>query len=390
MALVGARQVPKTTLARTLDEPTRRDLAATDPVGFLRRNEPLIIDEVHRVPELFPALKMSVDADRRAGRFVLLGSANFLLMRRISETLAGRIQILELPGMTFSERHARSPSPMWAAAMSARTVEAVELCLSFVTPSESLAAASDRGGLIPAALDDDPDRRDRWLGAYVSTYVERDLRDLSQVGSLTDFRRFIGLVALRTAQVLNASDLARDSGVSVGTVRNWLGLLETSFIVRTVAPFLPNLGKRLTRAPKLHIRDAALAWHLVGVNGGEARRTHALAGSILESWIIEEILAQLSATDVRANPLYMRVHGGGEIDMVLERGARALPVEIKAVARVRPEQLKSIRMLLDDLGPDRAPLGLVIYDGTDVIRSHRDVLIVPWRHALCGAAVPPP
>ncbi|QJA05460.1 ATP-binding protein [Thermosulfurimonas marina] len=384
VAVVGARQTGKSTLVQqefpertyfTLDSPEVRSVLEEDPYGFLSAQKgPLTLDEVQKVPALFEALKLLVDRNREPGRFLLTGSANFLLLKRVSESLAGRIAIFELPGFMVSEAEGYPPPGFLKDCL--QGFPSFPEKIPSRPPLETLIA---RGGFPPAVLAPDEETRRWWFENYLATYLERDLRDLSQVASLGDFRRLMGLAALRTAQVLNLAELARDAGLSPSTARNYLQLLEISYQVRRLAPFFAHLGKRLTKAPKLYFRDTGLALVLAGIAVRAPELIfHPFYPALVESFLVEEIIKLLSFLEPRARIYYFRTHAGAEVDLVVELGERLLPIEIKASTQISPRKLAGLKQFLKDFS-HRAPFGLVVYLGEEVLALSPGIYLVPWR-----------
>ena len=388
VAVVGARQTGKSTLVQhefperkylTLDSPEVRAALEKDPYGFLStQKDPLTLDEVQKVPAVFEALKVLIDRRREPGRFLLTGSANFLLLKKVSETLAGRIAVFELSGFTVSEAEGYSPPDFLKRCL---TEEALPLP-DQAPPKPPLETLIARGSLPPAVLAPDEDLRRLWFENYIATYLERDLRDLSQVASLGDFRRLMGLAALRTAQVLNISELARDAGLSPSTARNYLQLLEISYQVRRLPPYFAHLGKRLTKAPKLHFRDTGIAVTLSGVTARASELAlHPYYPALAETFLVEEIARLVSVFEPRARIYYFRTHAGAEVDLVIEFGERLFPIEIKASSSVSLKKLSGLKQFLKDF-QNKAPFGLVIYPGEEILPVASNVLLVPWNYVI--------
>lgn len=388
VAVVGARQTGKSTLVQhefperkylTLDSPEVRAVLEKDPYAFLSaQKDPLTLDEVQKVPAVFESLKLLVDRCRQPGRFLLTGSANFLLLRKVSETLAGRIAVFELSGFTVSEAEGYPPPDFLRRCLTEKTLPLPEQA-PLKPPLETLIG---RGGLPPAVLAPDEDLRRLWLENYIATYLERDLRDLSQVASLGDFRRFMGLAALRTAQVLNISELARDAGLAPSTVRNYLQLLEISYQVRRLPPYFAHLGKRLTKAPKLHYRDTGVALSLSGMTTRTSELVlHPYYPALVETFLVEEIARLVSILEPQARIYYFRTHAGAEVDLVIEFGERLLPIEIKATSSVSPKKLSGLRQFLKDF-QSKTPFGLVIYLGEEILPMASKILLIPWNYVI--------
>ncbi len=388
VALVGARQTGKTTLVKeefpdrtylSLDSLDIRSAIIEDPVGFLSAQKgPIIVDEAQKAPCIFEAIKILVDRDREPGRFLLTGSANFLLLQKVSETLAGRIATFELSGFMVCEA-LEYPVPIFL--QSCLYAGHIDDLLD-MRPNQkdvSIDALILRGGLPPAVLSPNAEVRDMWLENYVATYLERDLRDLSQVASLGDFRRLMGLSAMRSAQLLNISELARDAGLSTSTARNYIQLLEVSYQIRRLPPYYANIGKRLVKAPKLHFRDTAVAMTVSGLSRNTViQARHPYRSALFESFIVEEIARLLGLLGEKARMFHYRSHSGAEVDLVIELGERLLPIEIKSSATVSTRKLGGLRQFLKDFH-GKAPFGLVIYDGVDLLPISRDILLVPWN-----------
>ena len=314
ITLTGPRQSGKTTLARhvfpehdyvSLEAPDIRAFAAEDPRGFLAQfPDGAIVDEVQRVPELPAYLQGIIDADPRPGRWILTGSQNLALAESVNQSLAGRTAVHHLLPLTRREvvRFAEHP----------RTLE------------EALLA-----GGYPRIFDQALDPSE-WLRSYVATYIERDVRTMSQVGDLATFQRFVELCAGRTGQLTNHSTLASDCGVSQPTARAWLGILEASFIAFRLPPFHRNLGKRLVKTPKLHFYDTGLACWLIGIRTPQQLRSHPLRGPIFETWVVSEIVKhRLNRGETRGLSFY-RNRDGAEVDLVIEHPSRLTLVEAKS------------------------------------------------------------
>ena len=363
VAVVGARQTGKTTLVReefperryfSLDFPEIRAAAEEDPYGFLASlDPPATIDEIQKVPEIFQALKALVDKKREPGMFLITGSANFLLLSKISETLAGRIAVFELPGFAISEAEGYPPPDFIKRCLQEEKIPHPDEAY----PKPYIEALIKRGTLPPSVLAPDQEIRRMWLENYVATYLERDLRDLSQVASLGDFRRVMGLAASRTASILNVSELARDAGISVSTARNYLQLLEISYQIRRLPPYFANLGKRLVKSPKLHFRDTAVALTLSGLGvGEESLFGHPYFAQLVETFLVEEIIKLTNIFIPEAKFYHFRTHGGTEVDLVIEAKGRLLPIEIKSSVSLSPKKtfrVKKISQRVQKQGPLR-------------------------------------
>ncbi|MEW6250433.1 MAG: ATP-binding protein [Planctomycetota bacterium] len=341
LLLTGPRQVGKTTLLRrladknrryvTLDDPAARLLARSDPALFLQRfAPPVLIDEIQYAPELLPLIKIAVDEKpARKPSFWLTGSQQFRLMQGISETLAGRVAILNLLGLTQRERRRRNldvppflPTPD---ALAARDPDAQTLSLK-------RAYADIWLGGFPVLATKTVRDRDLFYSSYLQTYLERDVRDLTQVGNEAAFLRFLKACAARTAQMLNLSDLARDADVAVNTAKSWLSVLQASFQVLLLPPYHSNLTKRLVKTPKLYFLDTGLCAYLTEWSSPETLEAGALSGPIFETYVFGEVLKSWWNRGKQPQLYYYRDAERREIDLLIVRDGTVHPVEIKKSA----------------------------------------------------------
>lgn len=393
--LSGARQVGKSTLAEglaaegfggaetarvvTLDDATVLAAAEADPDGFVRSLEgPVVIDEVQRSPGLFRALKATVDADRRPGRFLLTGSADVLTLPRVSESLAGRMEVLTLWPLSQGELEGR-PERFVDAVFGEALPPAVEGAP--VTPAD-LRRRVVRGGYPEAVARASADRRGRWFASYVTTILQRDVRDLANVEGLTQMPRLLQLLAARTGSLLNYSEVSRASGLPNSTLKRYTALLEATYLFRTLPAWSANLTKRLVKAPKAVVTDTGLAAELVGV--GEVGGPGEMAwGGLLETFVAMELEKQRGWATRRVAPFHFRTVRGEEVDVVLEAASGALVgVEVKAAARVGPGDFAGLRAL-EAARPSAFVRGVVLYGGTEVVpfgeRLHAVPVSALWR-----------
>ena len=351
VVMTGMRQTGKSTLLQrdatlaarayvSLDDFAQLEAARRDPEEFLDRPGPVTIDETQRCPELLVEIKRAVDRDRRPGRFLLSGSANFALLRGVAESLAGRAVYLTLHPFTRREIHGNlDRQPLIRRAFTegkvARSSREVGLDWEEVL----------RGGLPPVALG--AVRTPRiWFTGYEQTYLERDLRDMSRIGDLVSFRSLLRLAALRTAQVLKISELARDAKLAAATAGRYLSLLEASFVISRIPPFLVNEATRLIKSPKLFMSDAGLAAHLGGFSDGKPGVSDPLRGALLETYVAQNLLGLLSAEWPSARLTYWHVQGRHEVDFVVESGRECLAIEVKASPRWTDRDLSGLRIFL--------------------------------------------
>ena len=369
----GARQTGKTTLVKNLGSSESRafismddldvlELARKRPDDLLARAKRLTVDEVQRVPELLLSIKRDVDSHHRRGRFLLTGSANLLLMREVADSLAGRAVYLTLSPFTASEKRGEGGVPPWSHLLRQKTVaEVASLFPDRKASKVNWRQEILRGGMPRAVLSRTNRERASWFDGYVRTYLERDLRDLSQVASLPDFQRLMRLSVNRIGQLLNQSDLARDAGLSQATAHRYLNLLETTFQMLRLQAYWRNPSKRLIKAPKLYWRDCGLAAHMAGLENRRELSESSLLGPLLENLVLSSLLAWNETTSEKTDIYYWRAAGGAEVDFIIETPKRLLPIEIKAAKRVRLGDLKHLENFLADY-PNLAPFGIVLHD----------------------------
>ncbi|MDE2836385.1 MAG: ATP-binding protein [Chloroflexota bacterium] len=382
VVLTGARQTGKTTIARdlsgserrfvTLDSAADLDLAERDPdtlIGALAE-PPLTIDEVQRAPDLLLAVKRAIDSKRQRGQFLLTGSANLLLMRRVSESLAGRAGYLTLWPMTRREQLGQGREGIWDALLETREREWPELIRSQPDEQEDWRVSARRGGYPAPALElRTDDERAVWFEGYIRTYLERDLQDISAISALPDFRRLMRIAALRAGQITNQSGMARDADLSQPTAHRYLNMLETSYLTVRVPPYVTNRTKRLIKSPKLYWGDTGLAMYIAQEN--EPR------GARLENMVLHDLLVWRDSRFKHAEVFYWRTAGGQEVDFVIEEGERLLPIEVKASRRANVRDAMHIHAFQEEYGPMARP-GLVLHTGEIVEWLLPGVLAAPW------------
>jgi predicted AAA+ superfamily ATPase len=373
VVLSGARQTGKTTLVQHLPSAPERsfhtfddldvfELARKRPEELFARGKFLTLDEVQRVPDLLLAIKKDVDQHRQRGRFLLTGSANLLLMRQVADSLAGRAVYLLLPPFTVGEKRGEGTVPPWSHLMACKTVtDVVDLVNGFGPLQADWVQEVLRGGMLLAVLADSARDRSLWFDGFVRTYLERDLRDVSQVASLPDFRRLMGLTVHRLGQVINQTELGRDAGLSQATTHRYLNLLEVTFQVHRLPAFAVNVAKRLIKAPKLYWTDAGLAAYLTGLTEVKAVHASPLAGALLENLVLSAFLAWRETVHPRPEISYWRTAGGAEVNFVIEHGSRLLPVEVKTAKRISMHDLRHLEIFLTDYAGS-APWAVVLHD----------------------------
>jgi predicted AAA+ superfamily ATPase len=375
----GARQTGKSTLAQNLTPGNRRfislddldamELARRDPEALVE-GSPVTLDEVQREPDLLRAVKRAIDRNRRAGRFLLTGSANLLLMRGVSESLAGRASYLTLWPMARREQRGLGRCGLWEELLGAKDADWPALLRADTAGQEDWIALARRGGFpTPAVHMSTAAERAVWFEGYVRTYLERDLQTLSSISALPDFRRLMRAACLRLGQLVNQTELARDVALPQPTVHRYLNLLETSFLLVRLPTYAVNRTKRLIKTPKLYWGDVGLALHL----GGLAKPT----GSHLENVVLHDLLCWRDARVERPEILYWRTAAGEEVDFVVEVGRQLIPIEVKATARPRLRDAGPLRAFRAEYGK-AARAGLLLHTGSTIEWLAPDVLAVPW------------
>ena len=381
----GPRQSGKTTLARrfgqdrgyayvNLDDDTLRDAAEEDPVGFAADlPERVILDEVQRTPSLFRALKTEIDRRRSPGRFLMAGSTQVLLLPRLSDSLAGRLQIVRLHPLSQAELAGRIPDFL-------DTVFGDGFPMA---PSERLGKQlADRivAGGYPAALALPTERRGaRWLRDYATALVERDVRDVARIGALEALPRLLGVSAAQTAGLFNVNDLASPFQLTRPTIRSYLTLLERMFLLERLPAWRSNRVSRLIKTSKLHFGDTGLACALLGANAEELARNRTLLGQLLETFVFQELRRQADWSDDPVTFFHFRDRDGVEVDLVIERAGGAVAgLEIKASSTVRGRDFRGLRKLANATG-DRFAAGVVLFDGETSARFGERLYAVPIR-----------
>jgi len=384
VVVTGARQTGKSTLARDLAPGPRRYLsvddldvaeaARRDPDALVGGTQAITLDEVQREPQLLHAVKRAIDGDRQAGRFLLTGSANLLLMRKVSESLAGRASYLTLWPMTRREQKDGGRCGLWEELVRTPDGDWREFLLAPPEEPEDWRALARRGGYpTPAVHLQAAEDRTIWFDGYVRTYLERDLQDLSSITALPDFRRLMRAACHRLGQLLNQTELGRDVAMPQATVHRWLNLLETSYQLVRLPAYAVNRTKRLIKSPKLYWGDVGVALHLAG--GAEPDGPH------LENLVLHDLLAWRDARLDRAEVCYWRTVAGEEVDFVVEAADRLLPIEVKATARPRLRDAAHLQVFQAEYG-STARAGLLLHTGKILEWLTPTVLAAPWWRVL--------
>lgn len=362
--LTGPRQSGKTTLVRkffsqyaytNLEDLETRSFAENDPKGFLGQfQNGAIIDEVQRAPNLLSQIQVMVDNKKKNGQFILTGSQNFLLLEKASQSLAGRVAIFNL--LPFSM---------------------AELKNAGVKLSGSEAAEFMFKGFYPKLYDQNIDIS-RYYANYIQTYVERDIRLIKNISNLNAFKRFLDLCAGRSGQILNYSSLAVDAGVNQATAKDWISLLETSFIIFLLRPHHRNFNKRIVKMPKLYFYDTGLACSLLGIASAFELNDHYLKGGLFESFIISEFMKARFNAGLAPNAFYWRDKTGHEVDLLLENGGKIIPVEIKSGQTIADDFFDGLKYY-NKLAGSSPENSFVIYAGQQV-QKRSSGNITPWSN----------
>ncbi len=392
----GARQGGKSTLVRqiasagahrylTLDDPAVREQATADPVGFAERpgSGPLILDEVQRVPDLFVAIKLIVDRDRQPGRFLLTGSANYLVLPRIAESLAGRIDIQTLWPLSHGELEGLREGFI-DAVFGANPPEMEPARLG----RENLLSLALAGGYPEAISRTTSARRKAWFSSYVATILQREIREIANVEGLASFPTLLKLLATRTGSLLNLSDVSRSLGMPRSTLQRYVDILQAMFIVQLVPPWSANLGARLVHSPKVFLSDTGLVAHLLDADPRRLVNAPEMAGPLLENFVVAELFKQRGWSNERPDVYFFRTHGGLEVDIVLEgSGGRLVAIEVKASASPRRRDVRGLEYLRDALG-DRFVRGVLLYTGQEVLPFGERIWAMPVESLWRLGAVP--
>lgn len=392
----GARQCGKTTMAQALgaqlgyhyisfDDANQLQAAKTDPIGFVHSLPQMsILDEIQRAPELFTALKASVDQNRKPGRFILTGSANVLLLPQLSDSLAGRMEIIHLRPLAQAEITQQKPnflSNLFNASFSSMPNKN-----NFARLGESLADLITKGGYPAAIARATEKRRSAWYRDYIATIIQRDVRDLANIRNLDVLPKLLALAASQTARLFNSADLAAPFSVSRPTIRDYLAVLEQIFLIEQLQPWHNNRLSRLIKTPKMHMGDTGLACALLGVNSRTLWQDKTLLGQLLETFIYQELRKHADWCDEDVKFFHFRNKDQVEVDIIIEQGQRLVGIEIKAAATVTPADFKGLNKLKEAMGEQFAA-GVVFYDGQNILPFGEKLFAVPISY-LTQAASP--
>ena len=366
--LCGARQVGKSTLVLslcehyiTLDDITQLDGARADPKRFIQDlPRPIVIDEIQKAPELLPAIKEEVDRKRKNGDFLLTGSANLLGYKKVTESLAGRMGVMELLPLSCREMANRADANL------ADDLFSAEWPNNKTPQSSNLLLDSLLQGGYPELQRIHTQRgRNLWFSSYVSTYIERDVRDIGELRHIDRFIHLLNILAPRSATLLNKAELSRTAGIEQKTLTNYLSLLEMVFQIKRIQPYSTNLGKRFVKSPKLFFTDSGVLCHLLGLNNKDNLRNSSYYGAILETFVFTELLKAVQYSESPTRLWHYRTSDQHEIDLLIERDGKVIPVEIKAAKTVRKKDFKHI----EDLQSRNSTVknGVIFYQGEQLV-----------------------
>lgn len=385
--LTGARQVGKTTLLEacakekrtyvTLDDMTARMLAKSDPALFLQNYSlPITIDEIQYAPELMSYIKIAVDKEKKNGLFWLTGSQKFHLMSGITESLAGRVAVLDLLGLSLAEIEERGqnnipflPTDAW-----------LKKTKPHITSKKNMMDIYHHiwMGSFPRIHTHGEDIRDVFYRSYIQTYIQRDVKDILNISNEMDFMRFLTAVAARTGQMLNYADLSRDLAIDNKTVKSWISVLETSGIIYILKPYYSNLSKRIVKAPRLYFLDTGLCTYLAKWPDAASLANGAMSGAILETYLVSEILKSYWHQGKEAYFHYYRDTNQKEIDLIIEQGNTLYPIEFKRTATPKLEAAKHFKAL-EGLGKNIGMGAVVCFVEDDILLS-KEVRAIPARY----------
>ncbi|OGP61162.1 MAG: hypothetical protein A2V65_12490 [Deltaproteobacteria bacterium RBG_13_49_15] len=389
--VTGPRQSGKTTLLRerfgrshrfiSLEDPDLRRLIEEDPRGFLRDNPPpIILDEIQYIPQLLHYIKSGIDLDRRPGQWLLSGSQSFSLMQGVSQSLSGRVAVLSLLPLSYGESRELGGNPAdLESILKGLFSKSSKVRTKSHPPPIPLENWILRGGYPEIRLDPEVNRQ-IWMAGYIQTYLERDVRQMANIGDLNTFHRFLRLMAARTGQILNMSDLARDVGMSVPTIKKWISILEASYQIFLLPPHFNNLGKRVIKSPKVYFLDTGIASYLMGLHTEEPLKRGPMMGPLFETLVVSEWVKAFYHRGERPELYYWRSKTGLEVDLLIDRNGRLYPLEIKATATLLPGHAESL-LKWKELANEAADGGVIVANIEQPF-AFKDLKAILWWNGL--------
>lgn len=388
VVLTGPRQSGKTTLLKmlfkkkyrfvSLEDPDTKMRAKTDPRSFLEINSPpVVLDEIQYVPELLSYIKTKIDNNRKPGQWLFTGSQNFVLMQGVSQSLAGRAAVLSLLPFSCAERNNNGKANSEISALLKNLHR-----LKKTAKQPSLTKYLLRG-FYPEIASNAAIDRYLWCSSYLATYVERDVRNLTQIGDLSQFESFLKLCAVRSGQILNLTNMSQDIGISVTTAKRWLSVLEAAYMVYLLYPYYKNIGKRLIKSPKLYFNDTGLVTYLLGLHDKETLLKSPHFGHVFETMVVTDFLKRFLHFGQMPSMYYMRTRDSLEIDLVLEVNQKLYLFEIKSSATIFPKHAESLIRIKKELGQMVAGAALISRADQNFILG-KGVMNYNWADILCS------
>jgi predicted AAA+ superfamily ATPase len=379
VVLTGPRQAGKTTILRqlflknykylSLESPDIREAASSDPRGFLSiYSPPIIFDEIQYAPNLLFYIKEQIDQNRSSyGQYILTGSQNLMLLQQVTETLAGRTAILKLLPLSYSEitAHPISFFPWEKSKHAAKNL-----------PIQKFWQLLLRGGY-PELIEHPKKDSLLWHDSYIQTYLERDIRNIRQIGDLTQFQLFLKAIAARSAQLFQISDVARDIGISINTAKSWLAILEATYQIKIVRPYFVNFNKRLVKTPKIYFTDVGTLCYLTGIRDVDSLSSGPMAGAAMETFVFSELYKRIAARGIDPKIYFWRTSSGIEVDFLIEEKNKIIPIEVKTSATPKKNMADAIVSLQHDLG-DKVANGYIIHPGELALPLVPHVTAIPF------------
>lgn len=367
--LSGARQVGKSTLClsmdyeyRVFDNFSEREAASTDSIGYIATlPKPIVLDEIQKVPEVLEGIKIDIDKNRINGNFLLTGSANVLDMKKAKDTLAGRIVEIQMWPLSQKELHDKEQENI----IDILLTKGVDGLKPISIAYEEFLNAIILGGYPEIHKIESILGRSLWFNSYISTYVERDIRDVGELRDISAFIRFYNIIAPRSCGLVNKSDLASDAHLSEATVNNYLSMLEMIYQISLLAPYSSNISKRFIKSQKLYMTDSALFCHLLGIYSADALQSSQYKGDIIETFVYSELLKHLSYSISRANIYHYRTNDKKEIDFIIEKGDKIFAIEVKSSQTIKKEAFKHIIDFQSKSSQN--VVGIVFYTGENIL-----------------------
>lgn len=389
VAIFGARQVGKSTLVKmigedqdrfytTLDDLGTLESALTDPHGFIDSiPKPVTIDEIQKAPMLLPAMKKFVDGNKRAGDFIITGSSRFEASQKIKESLAGRISMIELKPMTKCELESRSEENPIDTLFRFKTT--TEMASFFNKKSVKGGSIDDlvlTGGFPTPALELDQEKRHLWFEQYRKTYIEQDVPNILTIQEIPTFLRFISVVASSSGKPVNLSDMARDTSISVDTVRRWLNVMKLTFLAESLLPWWVNIRKRIAKSSKIYLSDSGLLAHLLGVESWNEAINMNIQGQLLETWFYQQMSFLCQTSSKKTELFFFRTYSGIEVDFILARMALIVAVELKNSKTITKKDWSGLERYLEMVKKAHG-LGILVYRGNDIIPISNNIVAIP-------------